>query len=316
MRLFKSKGAALYWVGLPILRRGEASDDVQVINGIVRERANVNGQKYIDVYSQFTGENGGYSAYGPDLEGKNRLLREADGIHFTQAGSRKLAHFIDRDVRRDVTQARSERTIPLAGSDAEQKRVRAMRTQPAAAPAPAKGTQVAKNAPARDRPAASVSRDAQAGDASAQGGDVKADNSRITLKSIGPGGKEESASIEIVRPAIPASVVALVTRRESPDRASQVGDSLTADIGGGLTVVSSVTLATGALSGDRRRLAPTQTPYYRVLIKGERLEPKPGRADDFSWPKPDPPPVELAPDRPTTVRLAPAKSRRPLAPNG
>jgi hypothetical protein len=25
--------------------------------------------------------------------------------------------------------------------------------------------------------------------------------------------------------------------------------------------------------------------YYRVLIKGEQLKPKAGRADDFTWPR-------------------------------
>jgi hypothetical protein len=34
-------------------------------------------------------------------------------------------------------------------------------------------------------------------------------------------------------------------------------------------------------------MAPSQTPYYQVLVKGERAVPKPGRADDFSWPRAD-----------------------------
>ena len=39
-------------------------------------------------------------------------------------------------------------------------------------------------------------------------------------------------------------------------------------------------------SDGRRRMSPTQTPYYRVFERGERLVPKPGRADDFTWPRP------------------------------
>jgi hypothetical protein len=31
-----------------------------------------------------------------------------------------------------------------------------------------------------------------------------------------------------------------------------------------------------------------QTPYYRVLFKGERLTPRAGRADDLPWPRPEP----------------------------
>jgi hypothetical protein len=125
-------------------------------------------------------------------------------------------------------------------------------------------------------------------------------------------------AVEIVRPAIPASVLAVVTRRESSDRASQVGDSITSEIAGALTVISSVTLTTDGPT-DRRRMPPTQTPYYRALVKGERLPPRPGRADDFSWPKPEAPPVDAAADTqssPSGVTLVPAKARRPASPSG
>jgi hypothetical protein len=120
MKIFKARNAALYWVGLPIMRRPEFSDDAQMINEIVRERAYVNGQKFIDLFSQFADEKGVFNAYGPEIDGKIRLLREADGIHFTQVGNRKLAHFVERDLRRDITQARSDRAVPLAGTEVEQ----------------------------------------------------------------------------------------------------------------------------------------------------------------------------------------------------
>lgn len=322
MKLLRGKGAALYWVGLPILRRSEASDDAQMINEVVRERAYVNGQKFIDVFSQFSGENSGFSPYGPDIEGKIRLLREADGAHFTAVGNRKLAHFVERELRRDLTQARTDRNIPLAGTDVEQKRVRQLAAPASTTPAaPAKnpGSQPAKDGkgPAPEKSASTSRSSATPGESSTQGGEMRADNTRITLKTTGANGKEESATLDIVRPAIPAAVIAVVTRRESPDRASNIGDSITSEIAGGLTVISSVTLSSETLSGDRRRLPPTQTPFYRVLVKGERLAPKPGRADDFSWPRPEPPPVSVfieAETQPTTVRLSPARTRR--APNG
>jgi hypothetical protein len=62
-----------------------------------------------------------------------------------------------------------------------------------------------------------------------------------------------------------------------------MGDILVDQIPGGLTVMSSIVPPRG---GDgRRRLSPTQTPYFRVFERGERLVPKPGRVDDFSWPR-------------------------------
>ena len=61
---------------------------------------------------------------------------------------------------------------------------------------------------------------------------------------VNPAGREEVVTLDIVRPAIPASVVALVTRRESPDRPSQIGEAIVDQIPGGLTVMSTVALAT------------------------------------------------------------------------
>jgi hypothetical protein len=117
--------------------------------------------------------------------------------------------------------------------------------------------------------------------------DQKADNTKISLRTAGAGGRDEIVQIEIVRPAIPASVVQLVTRRESADKASQMGETLVDQIAGGMTVMSSITPAAAGAGASGRRIAPTLTPYYRLLVKGERLTPKPGRADDHAWPRAD-----------------------------
>lgn len=320
MKVFKTRNGALYWVGLPVMRRPEFSDDVQMINEIVRERAYVNGQKFIDVFSQFADENGAFNAYGPEIDGKIRLLREADGIHFTQVGNRKLAHFVERELRRDLNQARSDRSVPLAGTELEQKRVRQMRMQAQASAAPKGIAAPGKDARSPGEAVAASKGIARVTPGDAGGaGEVRADNGRITVKVAGAGGKEENVAIDILRPALPASVIAAVTRRESADRASQVGDSITSEISGGLTIVSSVSTSADGAIADRRRLPPTQTPYYRVLVKGEQLVPKPGRADDFAWPRPEAPAVDPAQleqlaNPSSTIRLAPAKSRR--SPNG
>ena len=57
--------------------------------------------------------------------------------------------------------------------------------------------------------------------------------------------------------------------------------------------MSTVALATsGGAVNNRRALAPSQSPYFRALFKGELLQPKPGRADDSRWPPPAPPPEQ------------------------
>ena len=49
-----------------------------------------------------------------------------------------------------------------------------------------------------------------------------------------------------------------------------------------MATISAVTDLT--LASSRPQLPLKQRPYYRVLIRGEQLDPKSGRADDFSWP--------------------------------
>ena len=289
-RAFRRRNIAVYWVGLPILRRQESTDDAQIINELVRERATFNGMKYVDVLASFADEGGAYNAYGPDLAGKSRQLRETDGVHFTQPGYRKLAHFIERELKRDITQARSDRNIPLAGAETEQRRIRPIKpatpaTPVAAGPGARPGTAPGLPGLKSDRPGAPSRPAAPAVEGAA--GDIKADNARITLKAATAPGRDDAVTLDILRPAIPANVVQLVTRRESVEKASQVGDSILTEIAGGLMVVSSVTAATETAGGDARRATPTNSPYYRALVKGERIEPRSGRADDFPWPRPE-----------------------------
>ncbi|WP_072397073.1 DUF459 domain-containing protein [Hyphomicrobium sp. CS1GBMeth3] len=281
LKMLRRRNAATYWIGLPGVRRYDANEDVQMMNNILRERVYLNGAKYVDTYAAFADENGGWSRYGPDVTGKIRLLRAGDGVYFTWEGNRKLAYFVDRELRRDLTQARADRSIPLDGDDSEQAKInpdRVKLTDPTAGSADSQRTPEASTARIRKAEASGP-------------GDQKADNSRINLRIVSENGRQEVVPLDIVRPAIPASVVALVTRRESPDRPSQLGEAVLDQIPGGLTVMSTVSLATAAgQAGGRRRLSPSQSPYFRVLFKGERLPPKPGRADDASWPRPAPPP--------------------------
>jgi hypothetical protein len=271
MKILKKGGRGVYLVGLPNMRRWQDNERGQLMNDIFRERAYLNGVRYIDAYASFIDESGGYSDYGPDVTGKIRRLRDTDGVHFTDAGYRKLAHFVERELKRDMAQARNERSIPLAGDASEQAQINPdrarLKSENARAAEPSKAS---KGAPAS--PAADAARE------------QKADVGKVDIKVVGQGGAEQIVTVDIVRPAIPASIVALVTRKQSDDRAAQMGDILVDQIPGGLTVMSSIVPPRGA--DGRRRLSPTQTPYFRVFERGERLPPKPGRADDFTWPRP------------------------------
>lgn len=302
LRALKTAGVATYWVGLPIMRRAESNEAVQVLNEVFRERTYLAGVRYIDVHQSFAGEQGEYNPYGPDLAGKIRLLRDADGMHMTAAGYEKLAHFVERELKRDLNQAKNERTIPLAGTEAEQALINPGRL--ASKPGMAAGAWTG----------AEASTDTSSGSGDVPGGQA-ADPGRINLKTSAADGTEQIIPIEILRPAIPATVIALVTRNESPDKASQMGDQVSDQIPGGLTVMSSITPGGDPANGAaRRKLSPAQSPYFRVLVKGERLASRPGRADDTSWPRPEPLPEKTEVSTPEVIPNAAQQSAPPPAP--
>lgn len=101
----KAKRVPLLWVGLPPIRGARARADVSYLNDLYRARAEKAGILYVDVWEGFVDEDGEYTNYGPDVIGQVRRLRAGDGVHFTKAGARKLAHYVDREVKRLLSKA-------------------------------------------------------------------------------------------------------------------------------------------------------------------------------------------------------------------
>jgi uncharacterized protein len=106
----KSKGVPVFWVGLPSMRGGKATADTVYLNDLYRARAERAGVVYIDIWDGFVDESGKYSNFGPDYEGQVRRLRSQDGIFFTKFGAVKLAHYVEREIRRHM----NSRVTPVA----------------------------------------------------------------------------------------------------------------------------------------------------------------------------------------------------------
>ncbi len=117
----KTSGVPVFWVGLPPLRGQKVAADISFLNDLYRSRADKAGIIYIDVWDGFVDEDGRYSQFGPDVEGQTRRLRTNDGIYYTQAGARKLAHYVQREVQRWL----STRAAPVAVSVPEEPKVEA-----------------------------------------------------------------------------------------------------------------------------------------------------------------------------------------------
>ncbi|MFD2182663.1 GDSL-type esterase/lipase family protein [Rhodoplanes azumiensis] len=108
----KSKGVPVFWVGLPPVRGTRSMADFGYLNDLYRSRAEKAGIVYIDVWDGFVDEQGRFAQQGPDVEGQIRRLRAGDGVHFTQAGARKLAHYVERELQRWMT-ARGTVALPV-----------------------------------------------------------------------------------------------------------------------------------------------------------------------------------------------------------
>jgi uncharacterized protein len=96
----KSRGVPVFWVGLPSIRGQRSTSDMLYLNELYRTRAEKAGITYIDVWDGFVDEGGRFALQGPDFDGQTRRLRTGDGVHFTKAGARKLAHYVEREIKR------------------------------------------------------------------------------------------------------------------------------------------------------------------------------------------------------------------------
>ena len=268
VKKLRGKGLAVYWAGLPIMRSPDDSDDAEALNDIYREKSFINGAKFIDTWSGFTDESGRYSAVGPDMSGQIRRLRDDDGVHFTSRGYLKLAHFAEKEIRRDMSLAKLERNIPLAGNEDEQGKVMGRVVSPGKT-SPSEGQTEEATEPAQA--------EAPAG---ADGEAAEPAPPAIEQSKVG--------EVDVVRPAISQTTLDAAQNMTPQGAASSLSDSenISSDLPGGLTALASISAVSDpSVASSKPRLPLAQRPYYRVLIKGEQLKPKAGRADDFTWPR-------------------------------
>ena len=267
IKKLRQANVAVYWVGLPVMRSPGQSTDAEAMNDLFREKAFINGAKFIDTWNGFTDEGGRYSAYGPDMTGQVKRLRADDGVHFTMRGYLKLAHFVEKELRRDLNLAKIERNIPLAGNEDEQAKVMgrdAVASQSDAEPAPAAQGQ---SAPAPG-PEAAASEQAPVSDQKPE----------LQESNVG--------DVSVVRPVIDQALQAAQSMApQSPASTLPETETITSELPTGLTAVATLSAVTDlSLASSRPRLPLAQRPYYKVLIRGEQPKPKDGRGDDFTWP--------------------------------
>ncbi len=280
IKTLRAGNVAVYWVGLPITSSDARNEDMQMINAILRERSFRNATRYIDIWDGFTDLDGSYSRIGPDLSGDESRLRTRDGVGFTTKGAQKLASFVARDLRRDLAVAQSQRTVPLAGDLQDMERLRQRLESSRLASLASAGRY--------DGPDEVGPSDADDGPFGASRLTVRnypADDGliRLALPDENAPGQTRTVDLKLTRPALPSAVVAHLQRR-SRKRTFSEGAQLTVPLENGQTIQWLLTPTQQWRTGPNRSVPVTQTPYYKVLVKGEELPPRAGRADDFRWP--------------------------------
>ena len=108
-----------------MMRNERLSNGLLELNEIFRDAAGQNGATYIDVWEAFVDDRQQFTVYGPDLNGAITRLRTGDGVHFTRAGARKLAYFVEGDLKRLIERKAQEQRpadtpIPLVPDGSQQ----------------------------------------------------------------------------------------------------------------------------------------------------------------------------------------------------
>lgn len=101
--MLRGQGIAVYWVGLPEMKRAGFDGRMDLINEVVSARMAALGVPFIETETLTRDAAGEYDAYLPETgSGRRRLMRASDGIHMTMAGYIRIAEPVAARLKRDA----------------------------------------------------------------------------------------------------------------------------------------------------------------------------------------------------------------------
>lgn len=112
----KQHGAAIYWLGLPIVRDEAKSGQYRILNGMYKQIARKNEIKFIESWHEFADKTGNFTYTGLDINDKPRVLRSKNGLQFTMSGYRKLGRLVGRVLNADLSAMDAASKSSLEGS--------------------------------------------------------------------------------------------------------------------------------------------------------------------------------------------------------
>ncbi|PDT47847.1 DUF459 domain-containing protein [Sinorhizobium fredii] len=112
--LARQDNLPLLWVGMPPFQSTAMTADMVTFNGIYLEEVEKVGGQFIDIWDGFVDEEGKFVLTGSDINGQQVRLRGSDGINLTKAGKRKLAFYVEKDIRKLLGEAAADAAVPGA----------------------------------------------------------------------------------------------------------------------------------------------------------------------------------------------------------
>ena len=93
MDMINRAGALVVWIGLPQTQSSEQTQRFDVVNAVVQREARKREGRavFVDTYTMFAGDDGGYAEYLPNAAGKLVKMRAGDGVHFEREGGDRIA---------------------------------------------------------------------------------------------------------------------------------------------------------------------------------------------------------------------------------
>ena len=110
--LLQQKKVPTVWIGLPIMRKEDASEDAKMMNAIFRELASAHGALFVDIWSVTADKDGEYDPFMDDEKGRKRRFRHDDGVHFTDFGYDHVLRHVMKVARDKLPQLEALWSVP------------------------------------------------------------------------------------------------------------------------------------------------------------------------------------------------------------
>ena len=181
-------------------------------------------------------------------------------MHFTPRGYLKLAHFAEKEIRRDLSLAKLERNIPLAGNEEPQAKVMGREVSPGK-PEPPSGETTEAPAEGASEPAQAEGRPRRARGRAAPAAEGEA------AEPAAPAAQQSKVGeVDVIRPAISQTTLDAAQNMTPQGAAASLADAenIASDLPGGLTALASIS----AVSDPSVVSSKPRLPLTHSLVTG------------------------------------------------